>query len=188
GDSILHGRNRANLHNGFRGLLEDELLIDPANLGSLFHGLAAACAIFLGRGLGDIVLEMTDAVGVLIVNLERVLVMEEIDLATLGINLMLAVGLVPLGDGRVLVHVLDDFAPADAGVVGAEGNFTLLGGVRNDAHLGAAEIVVEKILEPHAGKEEEVPWVLAAAHGVFESAVRADAAVNLLSDFLSLDA
>src|SRR5258708_5451411 len=77
----------------------------------------------------------------------------KIDLLALGVDLMLAVRLVPLGDGRVLVHVLDDFAPADTGVVCAEGNFALLRGVRDDAHFRAAEIVVKEILEPHAGDE-----------------------------------
>src|SRR5260370_37158595 len=103
------------------------------------------------------------------------------DLLTLGVDLMLSVRLVPLGDGRILVHVLNDFAPAYARVVRAEGNFALLRGVRDDAHLGAAEIVVEKILEPHAGDEQEVPRArLAALHGVVVSAVRRRLAVFLL--------
>jgi formylmethanofuran dehydrogenase subunit A len=72
---------------------------------------------------------------------------------------MLAVFLVPLRDGRVLVHVLDDLAPADTRVVRAEGNFALLRGVRDDAHFGAAEIVVEQILEPHARDQQEVPRI-----------------------------
>src|SRR5258706_3881255 len=109
------------------------------------------------------------------------LVRVEIDLLALGVDFMLAVRLIPLGDGRILVHVLNDFAPAYAGVVRAEGNFALLRGVRNDAHFGAAEIVVKEILEPHAGDEEEVPRVgLAALHSVFESAVRRGLAVFLL--------
>src|SRR5208282_3756872 len=90
----------------------------------------------------------------------------EIDALALGVDFMFAVILVPLGDRRVLVHVLDDLAPAYARVVGAEANFALLRGVRNDAHFGAAEVVVEKILEPHAGDEEEIPRILAALHGV----------------------
>src|SRR5262245_32960322 len=91
---------------------------------------------------------------------------------------MLAVGLVPLGDGSVFVHILNDLAPADAGVVGTEGNFALLCGIRNDAHFGAAEIVVEKILEPHAGDEQEVPRIgLAALHGVVDVAIRGGTAV-----------
>src|SRR5258705_12102035 len=107
-------------------------------------------------------LKVADAGGVFGVNLQGMLVSVEIDLLALGVNFVLAVGLVPFGHSRVLVHVLDDFAPAYAGVVRAEGNFTLLRGVRDDAHFGAAEVVVEKILEPHASDEEEVPGILAA--------------------------
>ena len=70
--------------------------------------------------------------------------------------------LVPLGERGGHVHLLDDVAPADAGVVGAEGDLAFLRGVGNDALLGAAEIVVEQILEPHAGDEQEVPAVAAA--------------------------
>src|SRR5258708_4406377 len=66
---------------------------------------------------------------------------------------------IPLGECRCHVHLLDDVAPADARVVGAEGDFTLLRGIRDDAHLGAAEVVVEQILEPHPGDEQEVPAV-----------------------------
>ena len=94
------------------------------------------------------------------INHQRVLVVAQVHLLPGGVNLMLAVRLVPLRDGRVLVHVLDDFPPADARVVRAEGNFTLLRGVRDDAHFRAAEIVVEQILEPHAGDEQEVPRIL----------------------------
>jgi hypothetical protein len=36
---------------------------------------------------------------------------------------------------------------ADAGVVGAEGDFAFLRAVRDDAHLGAAEVAVEQVLE-----------------------------------------
>ena len=60
---------------------------------------------------------------------------------------------VPLTYGRVLVHVLDNVAPANPRVVGAETDLALLGAVRNDAHLSAPEVVVKQILEPHAGDE-----------------------------------
>src|SRR4029077_13486014 len=46
-----------------------------------------------------------------------------------------------------------------------------------DAHFGAAEVVVEKILEPHAGDEEEVPRILAALHSVVDLAIRRSTAV-----------
>src|SRR5208337_4360890 len=60
-----------------------------------------------------------------------------------GEDLMPPVLLVPLGEGGGHVHLFDDIAPAHARVVGAEGNLAFLGGVGNDALLGAAEIVVE---------------------------------------------
>jgi hypothetical protein len=61
-----------------------------------------------------------------------------------------------------------------ARVVRAEGNFALLRGVGDDAHFGAAEVIVEEVLEPHAGDEEEVPRIfrLAPLLGVLEGAVR----------------
>ena len=69
------------------------------------------------------------------------------------------------------MHLLDDVAPAHAGVVSAEGDFAFLRGVRDDALLGAAEVVVEEILEPHAGDEEEVPAVGAALFDIRHGAV-----------------
>src|SRR6185369_12278689 len=74
-----------------------------------------------------------------------------------GENLVTAVLLIPLRDGRVLVHVLDDVAPADTRVVRAERNLTFLRAVRDDAHFSAAEVVVEEILEPHSSDKQEVP-------------------------------
>src|SRR5262249_26825586 len=50
-----------------------------------------------------------------------------------------------------------------------------LRGIRNNALLGAPEIVVVKVLEPHAGDEQEVPAVLATLLDVFDGAF----AVNL---------
>src|SRR5215210_3931673 len=82
-----------------------------------------------------------------------------LDLFALGKDFMTAMLLIPLRDGRVLVHVLDNVSPTDAGVVGAEGDFALLRAVWDDAHLRAAEIVVEEVLEPHARDEEEVPAI-----------------------------
>src|SRR5262249_35102750 len=103
-----------------------------------------------------------------------------------GEDLMAAMLLVPFGDGRVLVHVLDDVAPADAGVVGAETDLALLGAVRDDAHLGAAEVVIEEVLETHARDEQEVPAVFAALHDVINSAVRRGFAVILARQSESL--
>src|SRR2546429_8546938 len=93
-----------------------------------FVGLLAADAVFLGRRQRNVVLEMAHASSVLGVDLERVLIAIEVHLLPLGVDFMFAVSTIPLGDGRVLVHVLDDLAPADAGVVRAEGDFALLRG------------------------------------------------------------
>src|SRR3974390_311699 len=107
------------------------------------------------------------------VNNQRVFESLEVDVLALGVNLVLAVVLIPLGDGGILVHIFDDLAPSNSGVVSAEADFALLRAVGDDAHLGAAEIVIKEILEPHAGDEEEVPRILSAAlHGVFVGALR----------------
>src|SRR5208283_508598 len=169
---------RADLHDGWLRLLQNELLVDGADFGLLFESLLAAEAVFFGSGHRDVVLDVANAGGVIGVNLEGVFVGAEVDGLALGVDFMLAVGLVPLGDGRVFVHVFDDLAPADAGVVGAEADFALLRAVGNDAHFGAAEIVVEEILEPHACDEQEVPRILLAAlQGIFVSAFRRSLAV-----------
>src|SRR5574342_406194 len=66
---------------------------------------------------------------------------------------------VPLRERRRHVHLLDDVAPADAGIVSAEGNLALLRSVRDDAALSPPEVVVEQILEPHSRDEQEVPAI-----------------------------
>src|SRR5207245_10089437 len=158
--------------------LEYEFLVDGADFGLFLVGLFAARAIFFGGGERHVVLEVTNASGIVGVNDERVFEALEIDGFALGVDFVFAVILVPLGNGRVLVHVFDDLAPAHARVVGAEADFTLLGGVGDNAHFGAAEMVVEKILEPHASDKEEVPWVgLAALHGILISTLGFCAAV-----------
>ena len=73
---------------------------------------------------------------------------------------MPAVLFVPFGEVGRLVHVLDDLPPAHASVVGAEGNLAFLSAVRNHAHLSAAEVVIEEILEPHAFDTEHAPHVV----------------------------
>src|SRR5262249_52649690 len=85
--------------------------------------------------------------------------------------------LVPFREGRGHLHLLDDLAPADAGVVGAEADLALLRRVRDDAHLGAAEVVVEKILEPHPGDEKHIPAVVASPLYVLQGPVGPDLAV-----------
>ncbi len=87
--------------------------------------------------------------------------------------------LVPLRDGRVLVHVLDDVSPTDTGVVGAEGNLAFLRAVRNDAHFRAAEVVVEEILEPHSRDKQEVPAIRTALLDVIFTTIATDFAVIL---------
>src|SRR5208283_849359 len=163
---------RADLHDGWLRLLQNELFVDGADFGLLFESLLAAEAVFFGSGHRDVVFDVAHASGVVRVNDERVLIGAEVDALTFGVDFMLAVVLVPLGHGRVLVHVLDDLAPADAGVVGTEADFALLRAVGDDAHFGAAEVVVEEILEPHPRDEQEVPGILRAAlHGVFVGAL-----------------
>src|SRR5271156_1219577 len=185
GNRHLNLLNRANLYDGLGGLLQYELFVNPANLGSFLVGLATAGAIFLGRGKRNVVLEMPNAGRIVFVDAQRMLVAVEVNFLALGEDFVLAVLLLPLGHSRVLIHVLYNLPPSDAGVVSAEGNFALLRGVRNDAHFGAAEVVVEKILEPHSREEQEVPRVLAALHGVIQGAIRADLSVNLFSFVLT---
>src|SRR5207249_10522881 len=86
---------------------------------------------------------------------------------------------VPVGDCRVLVHIFDDLAPANSGVVSTEGNLSLLSGIGNDAHFCSTEVVIKQILEPHACNEQEIPWILAAFHDVVQSAVPFDITVIL---------
>src|SRR5262252_1597440 len=93
---------RADLNSGLLGLLQHQLFVDGADLGLLFVSLLAARAIFFGGGQRNVVLEMAHASGILGVNLERVLVRREVDALALGVDFMLAVGAVPLSDGRVL--------------------------------------------------------------------------------------
>src|ERR1041385_1633941 len=78
-------------------------------------------------------------------------------------DLVTSVLFVPLGERGRHVHLLDNVSPTHASVVGAEGDFAFLRGIRNDALLGAAEVVVEQVLEPHSGDEQEVPAVGVAA-------------------------
>ena len=88
---------------------------------------------------------------------------------------------VPLGESGSHVHLLDDVAPAYARVVGAEGNFTFLSGVRDDALLCTAEVVVEQILEPHSSDEEEVPTIATADFNVGHRALAGYLTVALAS-------
>src|SRR6185369_15932254 len=94
-------------------------------------------------------------------------------------DLVAAMLLVPLRYRGVLVHVLDDVSPTDTGVVSTERNLAFLSAVRNDAHLGATEVVVEEILEPHTSDKQEVPTIRATLLDVLNRAIAADFAVIL---------
>src|SRR4029077_4979780 len=67
------------------------------------------------------------------------------------------------------------------GVVGTEADLAFLRSVRNNALLGAAEVVIVKVLKPHSGDEQEVPAVSAALLDVFNRAIAGDAAVFRVS-------
>src|SRR5438045_7176304 len=92
---------------------------------------------------------------------------------------MSSVVFIPLCDSRVLMHVFDDVAPADTGIVRTERDLTFLRSVRNDAHFCAAEIIVEQVLEPHAGDKEEVPRILAAFLDVLDRTVGSNLSIVL---------
>src|SRR5262245_32735688 len=92
---------------------------------------------------------------------------------------MTSVLLLPLRDGRVLVHVLDDVSPTNTCVVSTEGDFTFLSSVRNDAHLSASEVVVEEILEPHTRDKQEVPAIGTTHLNILCTSVTANLAVVL---------
>ena len=77
------------------------------------------------------------------------------------------------------MHLLNDVAPSHTRVVGAEGNFAFLRGIRNDALLGSPEIVIEQILKPHPGNKQEVPTVLAPQLHIFNRAIRTNFPVVL---------
>ena len=96
-----------------------------------------------------------------------------------GVNAMLSILLIPLGDRRCLVHVFDDLPPANPGIVGAEGDLTQLRRIRDDAHFGAAEVVVEQVLKPHSGDEQEIPGVAAPLLDVFDRPITRDLSITL---------
>src|ERR1019366_9103994 len=134
-------------------------------LGFRFYALVASFELLLASVLSDA--EIVERVvgfriDVVFNQFERVGGGFETDLLATGEDLVTAMLLVPLGEGGGHVHLLDDVAPAHAGVVRAEADLAFLRGVRDDALLGAAEIVVEQVLEPHAGDEQEVPAIAAA--------------------------
>src|SRR5687767_4591475 len=92
---------------------------------------------------------------------------------------MAAMVFIPLRDSRVLVHVFNNVPPTTPRVVSTEGDLTFLRSVRNDAHLGAPEIVIEEILEPHACDKQEVPAIRTTLLDVLCIAIAADLSVVL---------
>src|SRR5437773_2479586 len=105
--SISLAKRPANLHERSSGLLEHNLLIElPCLL--RFPRELPALLFFFRRGHRDVVLSLADAGGILWIDVKRVLVGIQIDALALGVNLVLAVAAVPLRDGGVLVHVLED--------------------------------------------------------------------------------
>ena len=88
---------------------------------------------------------------------QGVILGREFDVLAAGDDLMTTVLVVPLGQRGGHVHFLDNVAPAAAGVVSAERNLAFLRRVGDDALLGAAEIVIEQVLEPRSGHEQELP-------------------------------
>src|SRR5216683_1265179 len=96
--------DRADLDNRGLGLLEDQFFVDGADFGLFLVGLLAAGAVFFRSSQRNVVFEVADTRRVFGVNLERMLIGFEIDLFALGVDFVLAVRLVPLRDGRVLVH------------------------------------------------------------------------------------
>ena len=108
-----------------------------------------------------------------------VIIIVKRDRMAAGVNAMLSILLIPLGDRRCLVHVFDNLPPADPGIVGAEGDLTQLRRIRNDAHFGAAEVVVEQVLKPHSGDEQEIPGVAAPLLDVFDRPITRHLSITL---------
>src|ERR1051325_11502368 len=110
---------------------------------------------------------------------QAVALLGELNVLATRENLVTTVFLIPLRDRRVLVHVLDDVSPTDTRVVRTEGNLAFLSAVRNDAHFGATEVVVEQILEPHTRNEQEVPAIGTTLLDILDRSITADFAVVL---------
>src|SRR5579872_2368388 len=139
--------------------------------GLLFHFGIARANLFFASVLGNAQLVergVGAGVDVLFHQLQLVGRVLQADILAAGKDLMASMLVVPLGEGGRHVHLLDDVPPAHASVVRAERDFAFLRGVRNDALLGAAEVVVEEVLEPHTGDEQEVPTIFAALLDIFE--------------------
>src|SRR5262245_21646412 len=90
---------------------------------------------------------------------------------------MFAMFLVPFGNAGCLVHVLDDLPPTDSSIVGTKRNLSELSGIWNDAHLSAAEVVIEQILEPHSCDEQEIPRITSTLLDIVHRPIAGDFAI-----------
>src|SRR5215469_4409193 len=137
------------------GLFQDVLAIEFLHaciLSVALEFLIAGAQLLFTRGLGDAQVVqggVASGVDVLFIQLQLVAAVRQANFLAAGKDLVASMLVVPLGEGRGHVHFLDDVAPAHAGVIGAEADFAFLRRIGNNALLGAAEIVVVKILEPH---------------------------------------
>ena len=130
-----------------RLFIRTEVLTESQLIHHLFHllsftSLLSCDTFFLGCGLWFRAV-FTNSRNVCRIQHEIVIVVRKRNIVPAGIDSVFAMLLVLLGNSRGLVHVLDDFPPADSGVVRAEGDLTELRRIRNDAHLGSAEVIVE---------------------------------------------
>src|SRR6266852_3551365 len=143
--------------------------------------LVTGALLFLARVLRDpelVEIVLLGVVYIVFTKNQRVICALEPYLLAAGEDLVPPALVVPLGERGGHVHLLDDVAPADAGVVRAEGNFAFLGRVGDNALLSAPEIVVEQILKPHTGDEQEVPAILAPLRDIGHGAVTRNLAVS----------
>src|SRR5262245_5649446 len=101
----------------------------------------------------------------------------EVDLLPAGKNFVASVLFIPLGERRRHMHLLDDLSPPHTSLTCAKLDLTLLCRIRNDAHFGATEIVIEEVLEPHSRQEEDVPAVTPALLDILSRPVHPDLTV-----------
>src|SRR5580698_8840428 len=94
-------------------------------------------------------------------------------------DLMTPMLFVPLRQRGSHMHLLNNVPPAYARVVSAETDLAFLCGVRNNALFRPPEVVVEKILEPHACDKQEIPSILSPLHHIVNRAIRTNLAIIL---------
>src|SRR2546428_7387330 len=101
-----------------------------------------ASAIFLLQPRSAGLLLLAHSGCVLCTDFQRVLIALQIDFFAFGIDLVLSVLPIPLGDCRVLVHIFDDLTPANSCVGSAEGHLSLLSGVGNTTQFCSTAVVI----------------------------------------------